>query len=215
MIDLYTWSTPNGRRAPIMLEECGLAYAPHYLELAKHEHKTEEMKKINWDQRIPVIVDPEGPDGKPIAVSESCAILLYLAEKTGKLLPKSGAARVEAQKWLFFAATNVGPAATQHFWLPTKSKLKGGLPPVEPFVDLFNDELKRLYGAMDGRLGEAEYLAGDYSIADIAAYVWVWRRYQQKIDLAAYPNLNRWFMAVNARPAVQKGEQIPPRSDGL
>ena len=79
MIDLYTWSTPNGRRAPIMLEECGLAYTPHYLELAKHEHKTEEMKKINWDQRIPVIVDPEGPDGKPIAVSESCAILMYLA----------------------------------------------------------------------------------------------------------------------------------------
>ena len=98
MIDLYTWSTPNGRRAPIMLEECGLAYTPHYLELAKHEHKTEAMKKINWDQRIPVIVDPDGPDGKPLAVSESCAILLYLAEKTGKLLPTSGAARVEAQQ---------------------------------------------------------------------------------------------------------------------
>lgn len=215
MIELYTWSTPNGRRAPIMLEECGLPYEAHYLELAKHEHKTATMKRINLDQRIPVIVDPDGPGGKPISVSESCAILLYLAEKTGKFLPASGAARVEAQKWLFFAATNVGPAATQHFWLPTKSKLKGGLPPVEPFVDLFNDELKRLYGVMNDRLGEAEYLAGDYSIADIAAYVWVWRRHQQKIELAAYPHLNRWFEAVAARPAVRKGEQVPPRDDGL
>ena len=215
MIDLYTWSTPNGRRAPIMLEECGLPYRAHFLDLAKHEHKTPAMKGMSLDQRIPVIVDPEGPNGAPISVFESCAILLYLAEKTGKFLAKSGAMRVEAQKWLFFAATNVGPSATQHFWLPVKSKAKGGLPPVEPFVDLFNDELKRLYGVMDERLAGAEYLAGDYSIADIAAYVWVWRRKQQKIDLAAYPHLNRWFEAVGARPAVRKGEQVPPRDDGL
>ena len=215
MIDLYTWSTPNGRRAPIMLENALYLIRRIIWSWRSMSTKTEAMKKLNWDQRIPVIVDPEGPDGKPIAVSESCAILLYLAEKDRQIPADLGAARVEAQKWLFFAATNVGPRRRSISGCRPRASLKVVCRRSSPSSICSTDELKRLYGAMDGRLGEVEYLAGDYSIADIAAYVWVWRRFQQKIDLAAYPNLNRWFMAVNARPAVQKGEQVPPRNDGM
>jgi GST-like protein len=214
MIELYSWATGNGRRASIALEETGLPYTVHPMELSTKVQKADWFLKINPDGRIPVIVDKDGGDGQPVTVSESGAILVYLAEKAGKFLPRSGAARAETLKWLFVQTSDVSPMAMQVHWLGNARD--GGLPAVDAYFGIYMDEVKRLYTLMDRRLADAEYLAGaEYSIADMAAYPWVFRHPQQKISLEGMPHLTRWFESVGARAAVQRGMQIPPRKDGL
>jgi GST-like protein len=204
MIALYTWSTPNGRKVSILLEELGLAYRVHPVDIGKGEQFRPDYLKINPNGKIPAIVDPEGPDGRPVAMMESGAILLYLAEKTGRLLPQSARGRCEALQWLMFQMGGVGPIFGQvhHF-------LRAAKEPVPYAIERYVRETRRLYGVLDARLSERDYLAGDYSIADIATYPWVARYEWHKTDLGDFPNVKRWFEAISARPAVQRGMNVP------
>jgi GST-like protein len=204
MIDLYTWTTPNGRKASIMLEETGLPYRVHPIDISKGDQFKPEFVAINPNSKIPAIVDEEGPDGRPIKVFESGAILLWLAEKTGKFLGPDKRRRVEAIEWLMFQMGGVGPMFGQahHF-------RKFAPEPVPYAIERYSKEAQRLYGVLDKRLGEAEYLAGDYSIADMATYPWVARHEWQGVDLAAFANVKRWYDAIGARPAVQRGMAVP------
>jgi GSH-dependent disulfide-bond oxidoreductase len=209
MIELYSWATGNGRRASIMLEESRLAYELHPMELGTKRQKEPWFLALNPYGRIPVIVDRDLDP--PIVLFESGAILLYLAEKSGRLLSSAAASRAAALKWLFFATSSIGPTAMQVHWL-VRRRDKG-----EPHANLeiYRAELETLYGIADRRLAEAPYLAGDYSIAHIAAYPWVYRHAMQGIAMARFPALAAWMARVAARPAVQRGMNIPPRSDGL
>lgn len=205
MIELYTWGTPNGRKVSIMLEEVGLPYNTHSVNISKDEQFAPDFLKVSPNNKIPAIVDPDGPGGKPISLFESGAILFYLAEKTGKLLPADPAGRYETMVWLMFQMAGVGPMFGQahHFRRFAKEQV--------PYaIDRYTNETHRIYGVMDKRLGEVPYLAGqDYTIADVATYPWVARWEWHGIDWANYPNLKRWFDAVGARPAVQKGMAVP------
>ena len=205
MIDLYTWTTPNGRKISIMLEELGLPYRVHAINIGKDDQFKPEYIKINPNSKIPSIVDPDGPDGKPIAMMESGAILIYLADKTGKLLAKSGRARYEALQWLMFQMGGVGPmfGQTHHFLRAAKEQV--------PYaIERYGKETRRLYGVLNDHLKDHACLAGDYSIADIATYPWVSRHEWHKVDLNDFPHVKRWFDAISARPAVQKGMNVPP-----
>ena len=204
MITLYTWGTPNGRKVSIMLEECGFDYAVKTVDITQGEQSAPEFIAINPNSKIPAIVDPEGPDGAPMTLFESGAILIYLAEKAGRLLPSSASGKYQALQWLMFQMGGVGPmfGQTHHF-------LRFAPEPLPYAIKRYSTETARLYGVLDRRLGEAEYLAGEYSIADIATYPWVARHEWQKIDLADYPNVARWFQAIGARPAVQRGMAVP------
>ena len=204
MIDLYTWSTPNGRKASIMLEECALPYTVHPINIGKDDQFKPEYVAINPNSKIPAIVDRDGPEGKPYALFESGAILLYLGEKTGKLLPKTTAQRYQAVQWLMFQMGGVGPIFGQvhHFLRAAKEQV--------PYaIERYTKETQRLYGVLNGQLGKNEYLAGEYSVADIATYPWVARHEWHRTDLNAYPNVKRWFDAISKRPAVIKGMQVP------
>ncbi|WP_430437849.1 glutathione S-transferase family protein [Oceanibaculum nanhaiense] len=205
MIELYTWGTPNGRKVSIMLEEAGLPYNTHAVNISKDEQFAPDFLKVSPNNKIPAIVDPDGPGGKPISLFESGAILFYLAEKTGKLLPADPAGRYETMVWLMFQMAGVGPMFGQahHFRRFAKEQV--------PYaIDRYTNETHRIYGVMDKRLGEVPYLAGqDYTIADVATYPWVARWEWHGIDWANYPNLKRWFDNVGARPAVQKGMAVP------
>ncbi|MBC7134570.1 glutathione S-transferase family protein [Oceanibaculum nanhaiense] len=205
MIELYTWGTPNGRKVSIMLEEAGLPYNTHAVNISKDEQFAPDFLKISPNNKIPAIVDPDGPGGKPISLFESGAILFYLAEKTGKLLPADPAGRYETMVWLMFQKAGVGPMFGQahHFRRFAKEQV--------PYaIDRYTNETHRIYGVMDKRLGEVPYLAGqEYTIADVATYPWVARWEWHGIDWANYPNLKRWFDNVGARPAVQKGMAVP------
>jgi len=205
MIDLYTWTTPNGRKVSIMLEELGLAYRAHAINIGKDDQFKPEYIKINPNSKIPSIVDPGGPDGKPIAMMESGAILVYLADKTGKLLAKSGRARYDALQWLMFQMGGVGPmfGQTHHF-------LRAAKEPVPYAIERYGKETRRLYGVLNDHLKDHDYLADAYSIADIATYPWVARHEWHKVDLNDFPGVKRWFDAISARPAVQKGMNVPP-----
>ena len=206
MIDLYTWSTSNGRKASIMLEELGADYTLHPIHIGKGDQFTPEYLAINPNGKIPAIVDSDGPGGAPIAVFESGAILIYLAEKYGQFLPTEPVARVEVIQWLMFQMGGIGPIFGQvhHFLRAAKEKVPYG-------IERYGTEARRLYGVLDRRLDGREHLAGEgYSIADIATWPWVLRHEWQQIDLADYPNVKRWFDAVGSRPAVQRGIQIPP-----
>jgi GST-like protein len=205
MIDLYSWGTPNGRKVSIMLEEVGLPYAVHKVDIGKGDQFKPEFVAINPNSKIPAIVDSDGPDGKPISVFESGAILIYLAEKTGKLLPTAPRPRSEVLQWLMFQMGGVGPMFGQnhHFRRFAPEKIPYG-------IERYGKETERLYGVMDARLGKVAHLAGsDYSIADIATYPWVSRHDYQEIDFSRFPNVKRWFDALSARPAVQKGMKVP------
>ena len=204
MITLYTWGTPNGRKVSIMLEECGIDYRVETVNITQGEQSTPGFIAINPNSKIPAIVDPDGPDGAPITLFESGAILIYLAEKAGRLLPSSASGKYQALQWLMFQMGGVGPifGQTHHF-------LRFAPEPVPYAIKRYSAETARLYGVLDQRLGEAEYLAGEYSIADIATYPWVARHEWQKIDLADYPNVARWYQTIGARPAVQRGMAIP------
>ncbi len=207
MIDLYTWTTPNGRKVQIMLEECGLSYIVHSTDIGKNEQFAPDFLKISPNNKIPAIVDHDGPNGKPISLFESGAILMYLAEKTGKFWPQDMPTKYLVTQWLMFQMGGFGPMLGQahHF-------LKFAPEKIPYAMKRYGDEAKRLYGVIDKRLGEAEYLAGDYSIADIATFPWAQSFAMQNIDFADYPNVKRWFDAIMARPAVQRGIKVGVKS---
>ena len=204
MIELYTWSTPNGRKISIMLEELGLRYNVHPIDIGKGEQFKPEYVAINPNSKIPAIVDSEGPDGSPIRMMESGAILIYLAGKTGRLLSQSVRERYVALEWLMFQMGGIGPMFGQvhHF-------LRAAKEPVPYAIERYTRETRRLYGVLDARLADHEYLADAYSIADIANYPWVARHEWHKTDLNDFPNVKRWFDAISARPAVQRGMKVP------
>jgi len=204
VIELYTWSTPNGRKVSIMLEEIGLPYRVHKVDISKNEQFSPEFIALNPNSKIPAILDQEGPTGRPMSLFESGAILIYLAEKTGKLLAKEPMARYATLQWLMFQMGGVGPMFGQvhHF-------LRAAPEPVPYAIERYGKETRRLYGVLDARLGKSEYLAGDYSIADIATYPWVARHEWHKVALGDFPNVERWYKAISARPAVARGMQVP------
>lgn len=204
MIELYTWGTPNGRKVSVMLEECGLAYDVHKVNIGAGEQFAPGYVAINPNAKIPSIVDSDGPGGRPIQMMESGAILIYLAAKTEKFLPKDDHGKYLALQWLMFQMGHVGPMFGQvhHFVRSAKEKV--------PYaIERYVKEKDRLYGVLDKRLGEAEYLAEEYSIADIATYPWVARHEWHKTDLNVYPNVKRWFGTIGARPAVKRGMAVP------
>ena len=188
-----------------MLEECGLPYNVHKINIGTNsEQFTPEYLKINPNGKIPSIVDPDGPDGKPIALMESGAILIYLAGKTGKFLPRSVRGKYQALQWLMFQMGGVGPMFGQahHFMRAKKDEIPYG-------TERYGNEAKRLYGVMDKHLGSNKFFAPEYSVADMAIYPWVARYEWHRVDLAGFPNVKRWYDAVGARPAVVKGMAVP------
>ena len=211
MITLYSKATSNGRKASIMLEESGLAYAVHPMALERKEQKEDWYLAINPNGRIPCIVDDDGPGGKSVTVFESGAILLYLAEKSGRLIPADAAARSEVLNWLFFASGHVTHTGLCVHW-QVRNRDEGK---EHAHLAGWQDENNRVYGVLERGLKGRDYLAGEYSIADVAAYPWIYRWQMQEIDLACYPNVKAWLERVGARPAVLCGLQIPPREDGL
>ena len=202
-IDLYYWSTPNGFKISIMLEECRLPYRVIPINISKGDQFNPEFLAISPNNRIPAIVDPQGPGSKPISIFESGAILQYLGRKTGKFYPASERARVEVEQWLFWQVGGLGPMAGQahHCRLYAPEKL--------PYaIDRYINECHRLYGVMNKRLADRPYLAGSYSIADIACVGWASRHERQGQDFAEFPHLKRWLETVTARPAVKKGMSL-------
>jgi GST-like protein len=199
-IEVFYWTTPNGWKATIMLEECGLPYAVRPVNISKDEQFKPDFLRISPNNKIPAIIDPDGPDGQPIAIFESGAILQYLGRKTGCLYPAAERERVEVDQWLFWQVGGFGPMLGQnhHFRIFAPEKV--------PYaIERFTKEAARLYGVMDRRLADREFLAGAYSIADIACIGWakLWERQGQAID--DFPHVKRWLEAVLARPAVQRG----------
>jgi len=203
-IELYSWPTPNGHKVHIMLEECGLPYNVHPVDIGAGDQFKPEFLAISPNNKMPAIVDPEGPDGKPMPVFESGAILLYLAGKTGKFLPADVRGKYVTLQWLMFQMAGVGPMLGQahHFRIYAPEK-------VEYAINRYTNEAKRLYGVMDRRLAEVPYFAGDeYTIADMAIFPWTRPHANQGIDLAEYPNVKRWFDRIDARPAVKRAVQV-------
>jgi GST-like protein len=203
MIDVYSWATPNGHKVHIMLEETGLPYEAHPVDIGRGDQFKPEFLKISPNNKIPAIVDRDGPDGKPYSLFESGAILIYLAEKTGKLMPTETRARFDVVQWLMFQMGSIGPMLGQahHF--------RGYAPEQIPYaVNRYTNEAKRLYGVMDRRLDGRDWFAGDYSIADIAIFPWLRSWERQGVELGEFPNVKRWFDAIAARPAVQRGLNV-------
>ena len=200
MIDLYTWTTPNGRKAAIGLEEFGLPYKAHAIDITKDEQFAPAFLKISPNNRIPAIVDND----TGMSLFESGAILIYLADKTGKLMPKDGEGRYRVIEWLMWQMGGVGPMLGQvhHFVKYNKGKA--------PYAEeRYSKEAARLYGVLNRRLEGREFLAGDYSIADIATWPWISRFEWQEIDLNKFPNVKRWYTTIARRPAVQRGYKVP------
>ena len=203
MIDLYSWPTPNGHKIHIMLEEVGLPYKVHGIDIGAGAQFDPAFLKISPNNRIPAIVDNDGPGGKPISVFESGAILIYLAEKTGKFMPKEPRGRYAVLEWLMFQMGGIGPMFGQanHFRAYAPEKI--------PYaIDRYTNEAKRLYGVLDRRLADHDYVAGDYSIADIAIFPWMRYGDRRGVNVDDFPNVKRWFEAINARPAVQRGVEV-------
>jgi GST-like protein len=206
VIDLYTWGTPNGRKVSIMLEEVGLPYTVRTINIGKDEQFDPAFLKISPNNRIPAIVDRE----TGLSLMESGAILIYLADKTGKLLPAEGPARWATIEWLMWQMGGLGPMLGQvHHFL----KFNPGKAPYAE--ERYAKEARRLYGVMDRRLAEHAYLAGAYSIADIASWPWISRFEWQGIDLNAFPHVKRWYLEIADRPAVQRGYDVPVVQNGI
>jgi GST-like protein len=206
-IQLYAFDTPNGRKISVALEEMGLPYAVHVVDINQGEQFDPAFLKISPNNKIPAIVDTDGPAGAPISVFESGAILLYLGEKTGQFLPRDPVARVAVYEWLMFQVGGFGPIPGQvhHFVaLGDHDERRYGL-------ERFMAETRRLYGVMDRRLAEREYFADALSIADFAIVGWVWRHARHRVDLADYPQVQRWYQAMMARPGVARGFAVPLR----
>ncbi len=213
-IDLYYWPTPNGWKITLMLEECRYPYVVKYVDIGRGEQFDPTFLAISPNNRMPAIVDPDGPGGKPISIFESGAILQYLGNKTGKFYPKRTRDRVEVDQWLFWQMCNLGPMCGQahHF----RNYARETLPYA---IARYTNEVTRLYGVMDRRLADRLFLAGKYSIADMACYGWVrpWKRQGQ--DLEQFVHLKRWFEAIGARPATRRaiavGEERRGRPEDL
>ena len=204
MIDVHSWATPNGHKVHIMLEECGLPYVVHAVDIGAGDQFKPEFLAISPNNKIPAIVDSDGPDGKPIALFESGAILIYLAGKTGRFMPESVRGKYDVLQWLMFQMGGVGPMLGQahHFRLYAPEK-------IEYAVNRYTNEALRLYGVMDKRLGQSRFLAGnDYTIADIATWPWTRSWKNQGIELDDFPNVKRWFDTIAARAAAQRGVQV-------
>jgi len=204
-IALYTWSTPNGYKISIALEELELPYEVHPVNILQDEQFAPDFLKISPNNKIPAIIDPDGPGGEPFSLFESGAILLYLAQKTGRLMPEDERSYWTAVQWLMWQMGGFGPMLGQahHF-------LRFADEDVPYAKDRYSNETRRLYGVLDRRLGEAEWLAGDdYSMADIAAFPWASRHEWQEVDLQDFPNVKRWFDIMAARPGVQRGRFVP------
>jgi len=204
MIEVYSWATPNGHKIHIMLEECDLPYRVHPVDIGAGDQFEPEFLAISPNNKIPAIVDPDGPDGAPISMFESGAILLYLAAKTAKLLPDDLRGKWTTLEWLMFQMGNVGPllGQTHHFRVYAPEKL-------DYAINRYTNEANRLYGVMNKRLGQCKYFAGaQYTIADIAIFPWLRSWKNQGIDWADYPHLKGWFDEVAARSAVQRGLEV-------
>jgi GST-like protein len=203
MIQLYTWATPNGKKVSIMLEEVELSYEVHPINIAKGDQLKPEYLAINPNNKIPAIIDSDGPGGKSLKLFESGAILMYLAEKTGKFLPHEPAKRYEVIQWLMFQMGGVGPMFGQaNYFYRLEEKV--------PFaIERYYKEAIRLYKVLEQTLAQRDYLAGEYSIADIATYPWVGRHDGHNVKLEEFPNVKRWFDAISQRPAVKRGMEIP------
>lgn len=205
MIDLYTWPTPNGHKIHLMLEECGLPYAVHAIDIGAGDQLKPDFLAISPNNKIPAIVDHHGPDGKAITLMESGAILLYLAGKTGKFLPKSVKAKYECMQWLMWQMGGLGPMLGQahHFRLYAPEK-------IEYAINRYSNEAKRLYSVLETQLGKTGlFLSGkDYSIADMACWPWTRSHTNQGIDLNDFPNVKRWYDSIEARPAAKRALQI-------
>ena len=200
-IQLFAFDTPNGRKISVAMEEMGLAYQVQVVNITQDDQFKPDFLRISPNNKIPAIIDPQGPDGQPISVFESGAILIYLAEKTGQFLPPKGAARVSVLEWLMFQMAGFGPAPGQvhHFaGLTHEDDKRYGL-------KRFMTETLRLYGVMDKRLADHAFFAGDLSIADFAILGWVWRHPRHQVDLAQFPHVKRWYAQLMARPGVQRG----------
>ncbi len=204
MITVHSWATPNGHKVHIMLEECGLPYAVVPVDIGAGEQFAPEFLRISPNNKIPAIVDPDGPDGQPVTLFESGAILLYLAGKTGQLLPEGDRARYAVLQWLMFQMGSVGPMLGQNHHFRQYAPEQIGYA-----IGRYTDEARRLYGVMDRQLADSAHIAGpDYSIADIAIFPWLRNWQNQGIDWADYPHLKRWFDRIAARPAVQRGVAV-------
>lgn len=209
MIDLYSWCTPNGQKVSIMLEETGLPYEAHGVNIGAGEQFSDFFRSISPNGRIPAIVDRDGPDGTPISVFESGAILIYLAEKAGRFLPAEPRARVAALEWLFWQVGGVGPMFGQANHFRNYATAKVGAELAAYGVERYTKEANRLFAVMDEQLGKAEWLAGaDISIADFATWPWILGRRNFGVDLAEYPHVGRWNEAMKARPAVRRGVDV-------
>jgi GSH-dependent disulfide-bond oxidoreductase len=204
MIEVYSWPTPNGHKVHVMLEECALAYKAIPVDIGQGDQFRSDFLAISPNNKIPAIVDPDGPDGQPISLFESGAILLYLAAKTGRFLPESTRAKYEVLQWLMFQMGGVGPMLGQahHFRIYAPQKI--------PYaVERYTNEAKRLYGVMNKRLAKSKYLGGpEYSIADIAVFPWLRSWKNQGIDWDDHPHLKGWFDEIAARPAVKRGVEV-------
>ncbi|HJS84320.1 MAG TPA: glutathione binding-like protein [Acetobacteraceae bacterium] len=203
-IELWTWNTPNGRKISVALEEMGLPYTVRTVDITKGEQFQPDFLRISPNNRIPAIIDPEGPGGAPISVFESGAILLYLGEKTGKFLPSDARRRVPVYEWLMWQMGGFGPMPGQvHHFLQVENEQdrRYGL-------ERYAKETRRLYGVLDKRLGEVEYVAGEISVADFAILGWAWRHERHQVDLAGFPNVARWYRQMMARPATARGFEV-------
>ena len=203
MIQLYTWGTPNGKKISIMLEEIELPYEVHAINIGKGDQFKPEYLAINPNNKIPSIIDSDGPGGQPLKLFESGAILMYLAEKSGQFWPQETRKRYEVIQWLMFQMGGVGPMFGQANYF---FRLQENVPYA---IERYHKEALRLYNVLNQRLGEQEYLAGEYSIADIATYPWVWRHEMHQVKLEEFPDVKRWYDAIAARPAVKRGMEIP------
>ena len=206
-IQLFSFDTPNGRKISVALEEMGLPYQVHVVDITAGEQSDPAFSRISPNNKIPVIVDPDGPDGQPISVFESGTILIYLAEKSGLFLPRDGRERVAVMEWLMFQMGGFGPIPGQvHHFIALESEEERAYG-----LKRFMAETRRLYGVMDRRLSDHAYFAGSLSIADFALLGWVWRHQRHQVDLADFPNVGRWYNSMMARPAVIRGFAVPMR----
>jgi len=204
-IELWTWNTPNGRKISVALEEMGLPYDVHTVNISKDEQFNPEFLKISPNNKIPAIIDPEGPGGEPISVFESGAILIYLGQKTGRFWPLELRRQVSVLEWLMWQMGGFGPMPGQvHHFLQVENEQdrRYGL-------ERYMKETCRLYGVLDRRLAEVEFVAGEVSVADFAILGWAWRHERHKVDLADFPHVKRWYEAMMARPGTARGFEVP------
>ena len=207
-IQLFSFDTPNGRKISVALEEMGLPYQVNVVDITAGEQSDPAFSRISPNNKIPVIVDPDGPDGQPISVFESGAILIYLAEKSGLFLPRDGRERIAVMEWLMFQMGGFGPIPGQvHHFIALESEEER-----DYGLKRFMAETRRLYGVMDRRLSDHGCFAGSLSIADFALLGWVWRHQRHQVDLADFPNVGRWYSSMMSRPAVIRGFAVPMRN---